>query len=409
MGAVWLRFRTELRTRWPGALVLVVLVGIAGGAVLAALAGARRTASSFDRFHDSARSPDVLVTYPSELDARVRAAISRTPGVMSAAPYQVMAVFPAKAALYTQTVADIDGGLHHDFERGKLLEGRFERRGAVDEVALSEVPARRLGVGVGDTLELRTFTPEQLAAQLAQQNESEEDPQGSPLRLRVVGVYRSPFDLGAVGEDAVPLLLPRAVLREYRGRIGFPPVRILAVRLGDGEAGAPAFFGRFQRAVADRRVSLEPATLTAGLGDSLDVLALGLLLFAVVAGLAGLVAVGQALGRRAALGASDEPTLRALGMTGGQRFAYSRATRSRSRCSARSSRSWRPWPPRRSCRSASGGAPSPTRGSTSTRSCSGPGSPVSSSPSSRSARWPRGGPNAPRPELVGPQTRRVRR
>jgi hypothetical protein len=320
MAAVWLRFRTELRTRWPGALVLVVLVGIAGGAVLTALAGARRTASSFDRFHDSARSPDVLVTYATDLDTRVRAAISRTPRVEAATRLQVMAVFPSKAALYTQTAADIDGGLHHDFERGTLLAGRFERRDAPDEIAVSEVPARRLGVGVGDTLELLTFTPEQLAVQLAQENESEPDPHGPPLRLRVVGVYRSPFDLGAVGDEAVPLVLPRAVLREYRDRIGVPPVRVLAVRLRDGEAGAPAFFRTFQRAVADRRVSLEPATLRAGAGDTLDVLALGLLLFAVVAGLAGLVAVGQALGRRATLGASDEPTLRALGMTAGQRL-----------------------------------------------------------------------------------------
>jgi FtsX-like permease family len=316
MSAVWLRFRTEFRTRWPGALVLVLVVGFTGGAVLTALAGARRTASSFDRFHDSARSPDVLVTYPTDLDARVRAAISHTPGVEAAAPYQVMAAFPAKVELYTQVAADIDGGLHRDFERGKLLDGRFERRGAADEIAVSEVPSRRLGIGVGDTLELRTYTPEQFDTAL---NEGGSDLQGPPLRLRVVGVYRSPWDLGAVGDDTVPLLLSRAVLREYRDRIGIPSFRALAVRLTNDESGAPAFFRKFQRAVDDRRVSLEPATLT-GVGDSLDVLTLGLLLFAVVVGVAGLVAIGQTLGRRATLAASDQPTLRALGMTAGQRF-----------------------------------------------------------------------------------------
>ena len=320
MAAVWLRFRTELRTRWPGALVLVVLVGLAGGAVLTAIAGARRTSSSFERFEDAARSPDVVINYPTDLEARVREVFSRAPGIESAAYLQVMAVYPVGGS-YIETVADLDGGLHQDFERGRLLEGRFEHLDDPNEVALSEAPARLLGVGVGDTLELLTFTPEQMATLLSEENESEPDPAGPVLRLRVVGLYRSPFDLSVVGDDRAVLFLPRAVLRESRDQVGSPPIRVVAVRLTAGEAGVSAFFREFQRAVDDSRVNLLPAAFTEGVVDSLDVLALGLLLFAVVAGLAGLVSVGQALGRRAALGSADDSTLRALGMTGPQRFA----------------------------------------------------------------------------------------
>ena len=47
-------------------------------------------------------------------------------------------------------------------ERGRLLAGRFARMDASNEVALSENPARLLGVGVGDTVALRTFAPDQL-------------------------------------------------------------------------------------------------------------------------------------------------------------------------------------------------------------------------------------------------------
>jgi len=46
VGAVWFVARTEMRHRWVGAAVLVVLVGIVGGSVLASVAGARRTSSS---------------------------------------------------------------------------------------------------------------------------------------------------------------------------------------------------------------------------------------------------------------------------------------------------------------------------------------------------------------------------
>jgi hypothetical protein len=40
----------ELRARWQGWAVLVVLVAVAGGAVLAAAAGALRTDSAYPRF-----------------------------------------------------------------------------------------------------------------------------------------------------------------------------------------------------------------------------------------------------------------------------------------------------------------------------------------------------------------------
>src|SRR4029453_18507430 len=50
MTAVWARARVELRRRWGATVVLMVLVGLAGGVVLAAVAGARRTDSAMGRF-----------------------------------------------------------------------------------------------------------------------------------------------------------------------------------------------------------------------------------------------------------------------------------------------------------------------------------------------------------------------
>ena len=49
MAATWLRFRTEPRARWRGTLALVLLLGFVGSVVLAAAAGARRTATAPDR------------------------------------------------------------------------------------------------------------------------------------------------------------------------------------------------------------------------------------------------------------------------------------------------------------------------------------------------------------------------
>src|SRR5688572_18647505 len=61
MTAVSYRFRAELRTRWRAWLALALLVGLAGGAVLALAAGARRTDTAYSRFLSAQNAYDALV------------------------------------------------------------------------------------------------------------------------------------------------------------------------------------------------------------------------------------------------------------------------------------------------------------------------------------------------------------
>jgi hypothetical protein len=49
LAAVRCRFRAELRARWRATLALALLVGFAGGVVLAAAGGARRTDTAHAR------------------------------------------------------------------------------------------------------------------------------------------------------------------------------------------------------------------------------------------------------------------------------------------------------------------------------------------------------------------------
>jgi putative ABC transport system permease protein len=59
----------ELRARWRGWAVLAALVAFAGGAVLAAAAGASRTESAYPRFLTASKASDLLVVpYFSGLD-----------------------------------------------------------------------------------------------------------------------------------------------------------------------------------------------------------------------------------------------------------------------------------------------------------------------------------------------------
>ena len=50
------------RLRWRGLVVLALMIGLTGAAVLGALAGARRSASALDRFGDAAKTLDVFMS-----------------------------------------------------------------------------------------------------------------------------------------------------------------------------------------------------------------------------------------------------------------------------------------------------------------------------------------------------------
>src|SRR5436305_14275559 len=59
--AVWMAARAQLRRRWGATVALVLLVGLAGGVVIAAIAGASRTDSAMKRFVAYSRPEDAYV------------------------------------------------------------------------------------------------------------------------------------------------------------------------------------------------------------------------------------------------------------------------------------------------------------------------------------------------------------
>jgi putative ABC transport system permease protein len=60
VGAVWMRLRSELRTRWRSWLGLALLIGLAGAAAVAAAAGARRTETAYPRFVQAQNGYDLI-------------------------------------------------------------------------------------------------------------------------------------------------------------------------------------------------------------------------------------------------------------------------------------------------------------------------------------------------------------
>jgi len=60
-GPVWLALRADLRLRWRASLGLVLLLGLIGGVVLTAAAGARRTDTAYPRLLRWSHAASALV------------------------------------------------------------------------------------------------------------------------------------------------------------------------------------------------------------------------------------------------------------------------------------------------------------------------------------------------------------
>ena len=163
MAAVWVRPPAELRRRWRATILLTVLVGLVGGVVLAAVAGARRTDSAVDRFLAYNRPMDVSV---AGLDM---AAVGHLPQVVDADEGTLVPLLPntpsgpgdPRTTGVIAAFASIHGRLGVTSERPILVRGRQPDPGRPLEVAVNEPLAARWRLRPGDTLRTAAYSPRQ--------------------------------------------------------------------------------------------------------------------------------------------------------------------------------------------------------------------------------------------------------
>ncbi len=210
-------------------------------------------------------------------------------------------------------------------DRPRIVAGRAARPTAVNEVTIGEALAKQRHLGVGDHLEGRSYTPEQVAMLQGGTftGTTPPDPEGPRFRLRIVGVVRRPLDLGDRGAAGGVLVLTPAFTRAYQTRIGSFGNTLLRVRTVHGTSDVPGV------AAAARRIFgrspdfgvQDLAIESQGAQNAIDVLTVALWVFAGVAALAGLVAIAIVVTREISLTATDQTTQSALGLTRLQRIA----------------------------------------------------------------------------------------
>ena len=312
MAAALLRLRAAARLRLRAWVVLALLVGVAGGAVLASLAAADRTESAYDRFRVWSSGADLTMFNAADpIDfSRVR----RLPEVAVAGEASFAWLVGENGESDLDPVYTVDAAAG-TIDRPKLLEGRRPDPTKVDEASITPPAKRITGLKVGSSVTLRALSPDQLESAFEGRDL---EPAGPTVTVHIVGIEAGQ---GEFVTDSTLRLTP-AFGREYGDQIA--TVDLLAVRLKRGAADLASFKNGVERIAGDTPVSFGTADEVAtDINRTLHVQAVALRTFGLLAALASLVILAQALGREAAEEAVDHPALRALGVTRPQLWATS--------------------------------------------------------------------------------------
>ncbi len=333
------RFRATFGRRWPGYATLILLIGLVGGLAMGAIAGARRTQSSFPVYAASTK-PAQVQAFDGFLDpaigdnsgyypARARA-IAHLPHVSEAETdvgFDANLVLLSHLHTHTQPGEKppvFEGSTDGDFtkeDRVTLVQGRLADPARRDEVVMNAQAAHELGLHIGSTVRLGFNSDAQLLSPDC--CSAKATPPVRVVDLRLVGiVVFAPTvvqdDVDALGSQ-VALFTP-ALTRELAqccatysssslqvdgGAREIPHVQsevdaVLGKRLTAAAAGSGGGEGEVALAVATAERAIRPEAIALGV-------------FGGIAGLAAILIAAQVIGRQLRLGADDAGVLRALG------------------------------------------------------------------------------------------------
>jgi hypothetical protein len=323
MFAVALLAAHKLRAGWRGWAALAVIVALAGGAVLAAAAGASRTDSAYPRFLTRSRASDVLVTPLGGPGVNgYDAAVGALPGVAASAAAVGLSVLPltAKGAISPDASAafvSLDGRYGRTVDIPRMLAGRLPGSSAPREVAVSQIAAGQLHLHVGSVLKM-----------VAVANSPHSRP--VPLTEHVVGIFvtrGSVLPVTYIDRDAI-VLASFALYRELGLDYWAFDGTYVTLRPGASLAAFGAAAENLARrypSTRDQVLVADETTQAATVERLIRPQAIALALFALALALTALLIVGQVAARTLQAAAQDNGTLAALGLTRRQLFAASMA------------------------------------------------------------------------------------
>ncbi len=314
MAAAWYVGRASWRRRWQGILLLGLVAGIVGGAVLGALAGARRTATAYDRLTNASQAPHVVMFVLDGYD-EVAAWLEDVPSVdhFERAAGMIGRRSPQQDWYSLDAPYDSVGLGTPVLDRGRLPDPD-----RADEVLITLRTARNTGLDIGDVLDFHAYAREQGGVI---NDDPWTVPEGPRIRAEVVGISRDPTD--AQLSQTIKIVFGTPTFAKQYGSEAASD--LVAIWLDD----TPGADAAFQRDAAEFASTSDSAPFNAVSSaadeDAADhasrAVVTGLLIFALVAGLAGIVTIGQALRRYLARADDQQEALLALGTPRADRAA----------------------------------------------------------------------------------------
>jgi hypothetical protein len=317
VSAVRMRARADLRSRLASVVILTLAAGIVGAAAITAFTAARRSDTAYARYREATDEPEAIAAgcrqgfFPPLNVDRVAA----LPMVESADRFLLVNPVGAFTADGTSPLfGDTDpfeGGLlapeSPDMQIPiKVMEGRLPQ--TIDEAALAWGPGHA-NATVGDTIVVRMFSHEASPEDLFSGKEPPPDAFEKDIRLTVTGILLTPNDLN--GTDSTIMTTYPFYEAHQNAAMGCDAVTL---HLENGLDDLPRF-GEALSQIKSDAFFFDMTSEAIVAGRSTHLRAIFTRLFGWLVVIAGLLVVGQALVRRTVLASTEDPILRALGMS----------------------------------------------------------------------------------------------
>lgn len=317
MASIWWTFNATRRQRWGSWLALSLLVALAGGIVLAGAAAALRTSSAFPAF-DARYGGDVAL-FSAGPQAPAIATLHGVQRVFEASSFANGNVEAATTFIPSQDVSLLVFARGQGVHAFRLISGRLPQ--AADEIDVGFSLQQQANLHLGSIVKVPLYAAWQAAAFF--NSSGYLPPKGGMVSLRVVGFSASILDF-PTNTASYSMVASQAFSRAHASRAVVGAVGIY--RLKGGAAALPRFTFTINHLPNNHIVYPYPlASLTSAIDTTIRPQVVGWWLFALIAAVAGLALVGQALARQSIVERASYPTMSAVGLTPAQLFGLGMA------------------------------------------------------------------------------------
>jgi putative ABC transport system permease protein len=318
MRSIWWTFNATRRQRWASWLALSLLIALAGGIVLAGVSAAQRTSSAFPDFN-ARYGGDAGVFSPKPPPA----SITKLRGVHQV--FEISTFDNGNVTAGTTFIPNQDIGLLVMPPSGpgnvfRLISGHVPL--SPDEVDVGFSLQQQANLHVGSIVTIPLYALSQTLAELQTSSSEYLPPKGGRVSLRVVGVSASILDF-PTNSPSYSLIVGPSFEHLYGSRDAQTFFGL--DRLAGGSGALPQFTYSVNHITSQLLYAYPIDSTAIAVEAAIHPQVEGWWLFALIAAIAGLALIGQALARQSTVERSSYPTLSAIGLSPAQLFGLGMA------------------------------------------------------------------------------------